>query len=178
MAASDTMIANQTACTSSLIHYVEGTEEQALDYCRALCVVLADWDRRVPHVVSRSALGKLRMLRRHQLLGATWFTNETGLRTSSAVIYAPDRFDPSDHPMCRCVIVRPVRDFSGITQEVTDQVSAAGVYPDQLRTRIRDRLACAGVSNIMPLGECDRAYAGIPHDGLRSLSELVNWTNA
>jgi hypothetical protein len=44
--------------------------------------------------------------------------------------------------------------------------------------RLRDLLAAAGVSSVFPLGECERAYPGSPHDGMRALSELVNWTGS
>jgi len=30
--------------------------------------------------------------------------------------------------------------------------------------------------NIVPLGHAERAFAGMPHDGMRVLSDLVEWT--
>ena len=78
--------------------------------------------------------------------------------------------------MCRLVVVRPVARLSDAIGLLTPAVSTVGVAPESCRLELRDRIAAAGVSNIMPLGECERAYAGMPHDGLRMLSELVNWT--
>ena len=57
-------------------------------------------------------------------------------------------------------------------------VASAGVYPDEAVPRLRDGLAAAGVSNLFPLGECERTYPGMPHDGMRVLSELVNWASS
>ena len=44
--------------------------------------------------------------------------------------------------------------------------------------RLRDPIAAVGVSNIFGLGECERTYAGMLHDGMRVLSDLVNWMTA
>ena len=44
------------------------------------------------------------------------------------------------------------------------------------RLALRDPVAARGVSNIVPLGHAERAFAGMPHDGMRVLSDLVEWT--
>jgi len=90
----------------------------------------------------------------------------------------PEAFDLSAHPMSRCIIVRRVDHLSQACSFLSSAVTAVGVYPEEVREAWRDEMAAAGVSNILPLGECERAYAGMPHDGMRMLSELVNWTNA
>jgi hypothetical protein len=43
-ASADSMIHNQKACTSSLVHYVEGTGEQVNRYAELLCRALSRWD--------------------------------------------------------------------------------------------------------------------------------------
>jgi hypothetical protein len=176
-AAADTLVANQMACISSLVHYVEGTESQALEYCRVLKEVLARWDRALPHTLSRPSLGKLRLLRRRDFLGGTWFENGRWPQTTSLVVYMPTEFDVSSHPMCRCVVVRSVESLNDALPFLHSGVSTLGVYPEARRRELRDEIAARGVSNIFPLGECERAYAGMPHDGMRVLSELVSWTN-
>ena len=57
-------------------------------------------------------------------------------------------------------------------------VSTVGVYPEARRAQLRDRIAARGVSNILPIGHCDRLYPGMPHDGLLVLCELVDWKSA
>lgn len=174
-AVTDVMIDNQHACTSSLVHYVEGSEEQVLSYCRALQHALASWDRAVPARPSRPEVGGLRRLRRGELAGGVWFENTAGRLVTSAVVYMSQEIDLSAHPMCRLVVVRRVDDLGAALRYVDDSVAAVGVYPDERRLELRDRLAVRGVSNVCALGRCDRAYAGIPHDGVRPLHELVNW---
>jgi hypothetical protein len=41
-----------------------------------------------------------------------------------------------------------------------------------------DEIVARGVDGVLPLGEAERAYPGMPHDGMRVLDELVRWVNA
>jgi hypothetical protein len=177
-AAADALIADQNACTSSLVHYVEASEDEALEYCRVLTEVLRRWDGAMPHGLSRAALGRLRALRRGEFVHGTWHENGRWPETKSVVVYMPSEFDLSAHPMCRLVVVRSVRELADAMRFVHAGVSTVGVYPERRRVELRSELAGRGVSNVFPLGECERVYAGMPQDGMRVLSELVSWTNA
>jgi hypothetical protein len=177
-AACDVMIANQRACIASLVHYVEGSEEEVLRYCEALRGALSRWDQHLVHRIPPALLGQLRRLRRGALLRGRWFENARDGETSSAVIYAPTPFDLSAHPMCRCVIVRRASPLAEAVRHLGSGVVAVGVYPEEARLALRDSIAATGVTSVLPLGECERAYAGMPHDGMRVLSELVSWTMA
>jgi hypothetical protein len=177
-ACTDSLIANQQACTSSLVHYVIGSDTQARDYCSTLQRVLARWDERIPHSLPRSTQGELRLLRRSAWLSGTWFVNGAPGAISSAVVYLPHPFDVSSCPQSRVIVVRRIERAEEILQFLGPTVSTLGVYPEALRIWLRDAAAAAGVSNLFPLGEAERAYAGMPHDGMRILSELVNWVNS
>jgi hypothetical protein len=177
-AAADSVIGNQLACTASLVHYVEASEADALAYCRMLRDALARWDREVPHALSDASLADLRRLRRGEFVAGTWLENGRWPDTTSAVVYMPTEFDLAAHPMCRCVVVRNVGDIRDALRFVHAGVSTIGVYPEDCRIALRDELGARGVSNVFPLGDCERIYAGMPHDGMRILSELVRWTNA
>jgi acyl-CoA reductase LuxC len=174
----DTMVWDQKACTASLVHYVEGDEGRVLAYCRALQDALARWDAHLPRTLPRALLGRLRLLRRGELIGATWFENGTPPDVSSAVVYARAPFDLSLHPMSRLVVVRRVDRLEDALPFVSDAAAAVGVYPDADLAGLRDALAAAGASNVFPLGECERAYPGMPHDGMRVLGELVGWSSS
>src|SRR5262249_17532091 len=110
-------------------------------------------------------------------LKGTWFVNGQPPDISSAVVYMPEPFDLSVHPMSRCIVVRRLDCLEQIFPFFTSAVATLGGYPPQAMARLRDPMAATGVSNILALGECERVYAGMPHDGMRLLSELVNWTN-
>jgi hypothetical protein len=174
-ATADSLVENQAACTASLVHYVEADETQALRYCQALQGALARWDVGIPHQPSPLAKALLRRLRRDALVGARWFVNGRWPEVTSAVIYAPFPFDLSIHPMSRCVIVRRVDDLAAALPYLNRGVAAVGVWPLDRWVELRGVIAARGVTTVAPLGESERRWSGMPHDGMRPLSQLVNW---
>ena len=71
----DTMIANQRACTASLVHYVIGDEGQILSYCDQLRRSLERWDEALPHHMPRAPCQARRVGRARrggQLLSVFW----------------------------------------------------------------------------------------------------------
>jgi hypothetical protein len=177
-ACSDSLIVNQKACTASLVHYIEGSEEQALEYCQQLQKILSRWDQCMPHIIPQSVIGEIRMLRRKELFYGTWFENGSKRHPTSHVVYMPHDFDLSVHPMSRFIIVQRLDKCGQIQQYINESVSTIGIYPETIRHQYRDQLAAYGVSNILPLGHCEQMYPGMPHDNMRILSELCNWINS
>ena len=177
-AAADVMIYNQKACTSSLVHYIEGTAKQAGEYAEVLCRKLSEWDVQMPNFVSPVAAGQIKRMRRGKYAGAAWHINTRNDNFSSGVAVIQNDFDILDHPACRLAIVRPVEKLEDALKYVNPYVSAAGVYPEERRLKLRDRILAGGVSSVLPLGECGRVYAGMPHDGMLVLNQMVDWKNA
>jgi hypothetical protein len=177
-AATDAMIYNQRACTASLVQYVEGTGEEVRNYAELLQKVLASWDSQAPNFVIPSAVGQIRRMRRGRYSQSDWYLNEKDGRFTSGVVVMRGEFDILDHPMCRFIIVRPVANLTDALKYLNQNVSTVGIYPEERRTELRDRIAAKGVSDVFPLGECERMYPGMPHDGMPVLSELVDWKNA
>ncbi|MCB1741092.1 MAG: hypothetical protein KDK91_12030 [Gammaproteobacteria bacterium] len=173
----DTLIADQHACTASLVHYVIGSAEQALRYAERLSRVLAEWDAMFPPMDVSGSAGRIRSLRRGELIRARWFVNGTSRAPRSVVVCSDLPFDVMNHPMSRFVVVRPIDDEQALRGVLSEAVSSVGVHPESLRLQVRDWMGCMGVSNIRALGAAERSYAGMPHDGMRVLSELVNWAN-
>lgn len=176
--ATDSLIANQRACSSSLVHYVEGSEAEALAYCEALRTVLRRWDEEIPHRLSPATHGRLRRLRRGELIEGTWLENRAAGSLTSAVVYMAGPLDLSQHPMSRLIVVRRVDDLRQALAFFDSSVATVGVYPEERRLELRSAIAAAGVSNVTPLGDAEAAFAGMPHDGMRVLSELVSWAVA
>ena len=174
----DTLIWDQKACTASLVHYVEGDEALALAYSGALQRALARWDALLPRPLPLAVQGQLRLLKRGALSRGHWFENGRSRDLRSAVVYTREPFDLSLHPMSRFVVVRRVDRLEDVLAFVGPSVATAGVYPFRALREVRDLLAAAGVSSIFPLGESERAWPGIPHDGMRILSELVSWASS
>ncbi|MCX6046889.1 MAG: hypothetical protein NT075_17435 [Chloroflexi bacterium] len=177
-AALDTLINNQKACNAAQIHYVEGSLEQANTYAEQLRAVLGQWDMAAPQPVAPATRGQLKRMKRGKYANATWHLNTQVGEFQSGVVVMPDEFDILDHPMCRLVIVRCVDSLSAVFPYLHAGVSTAGVYPEARRLDLRDKIAARGVSSVLPLGQCERFYAGMPHDGMLVLNQLVEWKNA
>lgn len=171
----DSMIGNQAACNASLVHYVEGSHSDALDYCEELRSALACWDRTVPRALSPAVVGQLRKLRRGAFAQGTWFPNGVWPYLTSTVVYMPTEFDLAVHPGGRCVVVRRVDSLREALPRLSPLVAAVGVAPKEALEQMRDEVAARGVDAILPIGEAGRSHPGMPHDGMRVLSELVRW---
>jgi len=177
LAAADSMIYNQKACNSSLVHYVEGTEEQANLYAGLLGQILRKWDEVRPQFISPSIRGQIKRMRIGKYSNSRWYVNEKEGEFTSGVVVMPDEFDIFDHPMCRLIIVRCIEDLSIALKYIHPGISTVGVYPEERRLKLRDMISAKGASNVLPLGHCERIFAGMPHDGMLVLSQLVDWKN-
>ena len=189
-AAADSVVADQQACMSSLLHVVVGEPAAADAYARHLLTVLASWDDRLPHRTSGPTLGRLQELRRGLLATADWQINGRWPAISSAVVRWDRAFDLRRHPGGRLVLVRSAPNVTAaLTALRGGDVSHVGVDPTLLDvgtgagtgglagSALRDHLAAAGVDNVLPLGAAEQVYAGRPHDGMRVLTRLVRWVN-
>ena len=177
-AATDVMIYDQKACTASQVQYVEGTPEQAQAYADCLAEMLGRWDEMAQPFVPPAARGRLKRMQRGKYASANWRTNlGPDQRYRSGVVVMTNEFDIMDHPMCRLVVVRPVADLREALPYLHAGVSTVGVSPEASRMALRDAIAARGVSNVLPLGQCERVFAGGPQDGMIVLSELVDWKN-
>jgi hypothetical protein len=177
-AAADSLVANQAACNASLVHYVEGSEATVLAYCEELRDVLGAWDRELPQAIPRESAVRLRRLQRGAFAHGTWFENGQWPYLTSVVVYLPTGIDLDYHPAGRCVLVRRVDALADALTTLNPRVAAVGVSPETARTALQDQIVGRGVDNVLPLGDAERAYPGMPHDGIRVLSELVRWVSA
>jgi len=115
------------------------------------------------------------MLRRGRLLGADWYLNGPVGESGSCVVYSPEDFPMAGHPMFRTVVVRRVDRIEDALDYLHPGVSAVGVAPEPRRLELRDAISMRGPSSVFPLGQGERYQAGMPHDGMRVLNELVEW---
>jgi len=170
----DTMIWNQKACIASQVHYIEGTQEQAEKYARILSEVLAKWDDHAPNFIAPGARGSIKRMKRGKYVNASWHLNKKHGEFSSGVVVIPEEFDIMDHPMSRLVVVRRVDDLTDALKYLHHAVSSVGVYPEPRRQKLRDQILARGVTNVLPLGQVERMFGGMPHDGMMVLNDLVD----
>jgi Acyl-CoA reductase (LuxC) len=175
-AAQDTFVWNQQACIASLVHYVEGGDEEIDRYCAALTQELALWDTAHDHRPGRAMVGRIRTARRGELSDGRWTYNGPPVAPTSAVVRMDRAFGLSAHPQARVVVVRPVNELAETLNLMHSSVSSVGIYPIDRLEELRDEICGRGVTSVIPLGEADTLFAGSPHDGMRALSELVSWS--
>ncbi|HAS04218.1 MAG TPA: hypothetical protein DCR71_00360, partial [Dehalococcoidia bacterium] len=168
-ALTDVTAYNQNACVSSLVHYVEGTEEQANEYARCLQQALKRHDDKTPNFTSPEANGQVKRMKRGRYADAKWYLNYKGNDFVSGVMIT-DEFDILEHPASRLVVVRPVNSLDDALKYVNQNVSAVGVFPEERRLGLKDRILARGVSSVLPLGQCEKVFAGMPHDGMMILN--------
>lgn len=178
-ASTDSMIWNQKACIASQVHYIEGSEVDANKYAEVLAGLFAEyWDGFAPQFLKRGLHGQIKRMKRGKYMNAGWRINEKDGAFMSGVVVNAGEFDIMDHPMSRLVVVRPVADLKDALRFLHHGVSTAGVYPESRRLELRDGILSRGVSNVFPLGHCERMFGGMSHDGMMVLGELVDWKNA
>jgi hypothetical protein len=177
MASFDTMIWNQKACIASFVHYVEGSVEQAEEYALMLKEALSRWDAVAPNFLTPDSSGTLARMRRGKYTAAAWHINKHGGDFSSGVMVMPDEFDMMDHPLCRLVPVRPVSDLRDAMKFLHGAVSTVGVFPESRRLVLRDSILARGVTSVLALGQVERMFSGMAHDGMMVLNQMVDWKN-
>lgn len=180
LAATDSVVADQRACMSSLLHVVEGDDRDAEAYAIALADALASWDHRMPPGPSaRAVQGSIVQLRRGLLADGTWLLDRGAEDAHWAVVRTDRSFDLTRHPGGRLVVVRASTEPLRVVESlVATDISHVGIAPEGERERLRDALVSMGVDNVLPLGQAERIFAGRPHDGMQILHRLIRWVSA
>jgi len=171
-AATDATVHDQDACTASRFQFVQGTVEQVDAYCAELVAQLglerAKASPRSGAVPAdqRDEIDALRMMApEYRVWGAT---DGTGMVIRSD---EPVDFFPSG----RVVNVVRVADPTDVLAHVDASTQTVGLFPDELRLRMRDALCRVGVQRVTPLGRAGDTRVGLPHDGFYPLSRMIRW---
>jgi hypothetical protein len=114
-------------------------------------------------------------MKRGRYAGARWYLNYDNDDFVSGAVVISGEFDILDHPTSRLVVVRPVAKLDDALKYIHQSISTVGIYPEERRKQLKDRILARGVSSVLPLGQCEKVFAGIPHDGMMILNQLVDW---
>ncbi|MFA5629490.1 MAG: acyl-CoA reductase [Dehalococcoidales bacterium] len=171
----DVLINNQNSCNASLVHYVEGTKEQVNEYALLIQQGLKNYDRIAPNFVIPDAAGQIKRMKRGKYAGEKWYLNYTNENYVSGATVINGEFDILDHPLSRLVVIRPVDKAEDALKYIHQSVSTVGIFPEKLRLELKEQILGRGASTVLPLGQCDTVFGGMPHDGMIVLSQLVDW---
>jgi hypothetical protein len=81
----------------------------------------------------------------------------------------------SFHPTGKTSNVVQVRSLDDAVRYVNVATQTIGLYPDEAKVRMRDKLARAGGQRVCRLGSARRHVLGSPHDAMFPLQRFVHW---
>jgi hypothetical protein len=76
---------------------------------------------------------------------------------------------------CRTANIVPVATIQDALKRVSADTQTIGVFPETLKTSIRDRLGLQGAQHIIPLGAITEMGIGGPQDGLEPERRMLKW---
>lgn len=176
----DVGVFNQQACTNARVIYIEtGTDQAGLQAANRFGALVHEALQALPAHLSGPApkidqdlaeeVQSLRMVSdEHKVFGGVPQGAIIVSQTSEPVDFARSLTD-------RVANLVPVDDLEIPIQSVTAYTQTIGIYPDALKTQIRDRLVYGGAQRLTSLGyACKPAMAG-PHDGMEPLRRMAKW---
>ena len=175
LAASDSTVFNQAACSSSRFHFVEADSEEALDeYCAELQKRMGV-ERPMASVyaqpVSEELKDEIETLKAFEDMYRVW-----GEYDGKGLVIRSD--EPLDiYPDGKMVNVVRVPNLAAAMRYANIATQTVGVYPVSSRIEIRNALAAVGVQRVVTLGKAGTMVPGMSHDGFFPLHRMVRWVN-
>ena len=173
---------NQEGCVNARVIYVEsGTDEAGQERCARLGRLTFEAIQQLPPQLStphknfdpalRDEIEAIRMLDDdYKVFG--------GQRNEGAVIVSMDGapVDFSRILACRVGNLVPVDDVDTAVKSVNAYTQTIGIYPESLKTRLRDSLAFHGAQRLVSLGGAAMIHGGTERqDGIETLRRMCKW---
>lgn len=179
-AALDIAYFNQQACASSRVTYVEtGTDAGGLAKANRFGELLFEAIQALPEQCSGP--GAMEEELADEIQGLRLMSEDhiiLGGRGDEGAIIVSQTDEPVDFARIlnnRVANLVPVDDLEVPVQSVTAYTQTIGLYPDSLKTQLRDRLVFNGAQRLVSLGyACKAAMAG-PHDAMEPLRRMCKW---
>ncbi len=172
---------NQEACVNSRVIYVQsGTGTKGIDKLNALGAYIYYALTNLPSHVStppkefnsdlKADIDGLRM-------DETFFQVYGGDYNEGAVIVSQfdEPVDFSDKLCGRVVNLVPIDDVQTAIQSVNAYTQTVGIYPESLKSQIRDDLILHGVQRIVSLGFAPNGTFSTPQDAIEPLRRMCKW---
>jgi Acyl-CoA reductase (LuxC) len=170
-AAEDVATFNQEACLASRILFVEGERTGVEKFCARLKARLGV-DRFMASAVAplppadvRDEVDMLKLMDDAKIWG------EFDGRGMVILTDEPVTF----HPSGKTANVVHVQALEDAIRHVNVATQTVGIYPEETKVTLRDRLANAGAQRVVRLGSASKHVGGSPHDAMFPLQRLVHW---
>ncbi|MDH6246517.1 acyl-CoA reductase [Mycobacterium sp. OTB74] len=180
-AACDIGAGNQEGCVNARIIYVlSGTDDAGLANANRLgeliyqsLVSLPDYISTKPKVVNRTLLENIEGSR----LTEDWYQVFGGEDAEGAIIVS--QLDEAVHYSTllsgRVANIVPVDSIEKVTDAVNAYTQTIGIYPESLKTQLRDRLPLFGAQRLTSLGYAASVNFTIPQDAMEPVRRMCKW---
>jgi hypothetical protein len=180
-AACDVGAGNQEGCVNARVIYVlSGTDEDGLAKANRLgelmyeaLVALPDYISTRPKVVNRTLLENIDGSR----LTDDWYRVYGGEHAEGAIIVSQiDEAVHYSHLLSgRVANIVPVDTIGKVTDAVNAYTQTIGIYPESLKTELRDHLPLFGAQRLTSLGYAASVNFTIPQDAMEPVRRMCKW---
>jgi hypothetical protein len=171
-AAEDVTTFNQEACLASRFLFVEGERSGVETFCARLQERLGV-DRAMASAIAplppSDVREQIEMLQIVDDEAKVW-----GKFDGRGIVILTDE-PVAFHPTAKTANVVHVRSLEDAIRYVNVATQTVGIYPEETKVKLRDRLANAGAQRVVRLGSASKHVAGSPHDAMFPLQRLVHW---
>ena len=171
-AAEDVSTFNQEACLASRFLFVEGDRSGVEKFCAKLQERLGI-DRSLASALARLPPAELReeveMLQLMDDEAKVW-----GRFDGRGMVILTDE-PVGFHPSGKTANVVHVKALEDAIRHVNVATQTIGIYPEETKVKLRDKLANAGAQRVVRLGSASKHVGGSPHDAMFPLQRLVHW---
>ena len=180
-AACDIGVANQEACASARVIYVlSGTDPDGIERVNRLGERIYEKLMALPEWVSTPPRTFDRELRDHiegSRMTEDWFRVIGGERDEGAIIVSQldQAVDYAPLLSGRVANLVPVDDIDRVTAAVNAYTQTVGIYPEQLKHDLRDRLPLFGAQRLTSLGYACHVTTAAPQDAIEPVRRMCKW---
>jgi len=176
----DVGVFNQEGCLNARVVYAEtGTDELGLARLNRFGALVWEAIRALPSHVSsparaldRALAEELESLR----LGSEWHRIIGGTREGGVIVsQIEEPVEFARQLANRVVNLVPVDSLETAIRAVNAYTQTIGVYPESLKTQLRDRLAFHGAQRLVSLGYAGNPVFAGPQDGMEPLRRMCRW---
>jgi hypothetical protein len=180
-AACDVGAGNQEGCVNARVIYVlSGTDEAGLERANRLgqlvyesMVGLPEFISTKPKVVDRTLLENVEGSR----LTEDWYRVFGGEHAEGAIIVS--QIDEPVHYSTllsgRVANIVPIDNIDKVTDAVNAYTQTIGIYPESLKTQLRDTLPLFGAQRLTSLGYAASVNFTIPQDAMEPVRRMCKW---
>lgn len=180
MTARDIGYLNQAGCINARTIYVQsGTDSEGIKRANELGRAVFDAIQKLPSSLS-SVHPAFDTTLREEIDGVRHsgiFRVFGGRAAEGAIIVSQysEGVDFSDRLDCRVANIIPVDDIDEAVSRLSIHTQTIGIYPDALKTDIRDKCALRGGQRMTSLGTATVGGFGGPQDGIEPVRRMVRW---